>query len=173
MSLARVNVPLPIFDAIHSHLVWNKPPYRNMHLREARYSQKKRVLRYLHAIHAARDAAYKVEGVISGPDVFWQYELLRYKSRTQLNLIAEDAPPDALDRIERTFLPEILQRIREEQRREKFNPKRLSGQYYLIRDRDGSLPSHPDCKRAVAEGVLDEEFVEQLAPWALRLFRKP
>lgn len=173
MSLARVIVPVSDFDTIYSHLISHNPKYRNMHLREARQRLKKRVLRHLHAMYAHPDAPARIEGMISGPDVFWHYEIIRHRSRTQLNLVDEDASPEALDRIERTFLPQILKRIREEQAGLDFAPMRLSGQLYLIRNNPGSSPTHPDCRRAVADATLDSRFVARLSPWGFRLYRKP
>ena len=83
MGLALVQVSAPVFQEIRDHLLSHYPRYRNMHLREARY-RNKRVIHYLHALFAPT-SALDVEGMISGPDVFWHYRM-SMASRTQVHL---------------------------------------------------------------------------------------
>ena len=52
VGLAVAKLQPSQFQLLYNHLISHKPPYRTMHLREARYRNKKRVLRYLHAMHA-------------------------------------------------------------------------------------------------------------------------
>lgn len=172
MSLARVIVPVTDFDAIYSHLISHNPRYRNMHMREARYRQKKRVLRHFHAMYAHPGVPARIEGMFSGPDVFLHYELVKNRSRTQMNVFEEKALPADLDRIESKFLTWILDRVRMEQAGMNFTPDRIRGQLYLERNHPGSSVNHPECKRAVADATLAPRFVAQLAPWGLRLWRK-
>lgn len=169
MSLADVVVPLGDLDLVLHHLLSHKPPYRNMHLREARQRKGKRDLRYLHALHAAR--ANTIEGVISGPGVFWSYELVRKKFGTQLNVLDERGAPNDLDRMGRRFLKEILDRVQQEREGSTFFPTLASGQYYLRRNRNGTRATNPKCVRAVAAGVLDPEFVQRLEPWDFALIQ--
>jgi len=118
VSLALVTVPLSDFDVIHDHVATYYPQHRNMHLREAHYSNKKRVLLYLHALHAKRGAR-QIEGMISGPGLFWQYVLTGSKSRTQLTVIHEPSDLKARTRIQQQFLAEILERVALEKKGEK------------------------------------------------------
>lgn len=172
MSLARVIVPVTDFDAIYSHLVSHNPKYRNMHMREARYRQKKRVLRHFHAMYAHPGVPARIEGMFSGPDVFLHYELVRNRTRTQLNVFAEKAPPADLDRIENKFLSWIWDRVRMEQGGMNFAPDRIRGQLYLERHSPGSRTTDQCCTEAVADATLDHRFVAQLGPWDLLLWKK-
>lgn len=170
MSLALVQISVPVFQEIRDHLVSHYPNYRNMHLREARYRNKKRVLHYLHALHAPR-SGLDVEGMISGPDVFWHYQM-SMASRTEVHLRVlsrrSSAPSDA--RIYRHFLPEIVERIQQEKAGSQHHPKLTPGQFYLRRG-PGMSAAHPNCRAAVASGELDQRFVSQLHAWDLWLLR--
>ena len=168
MSLALVTVPISDFDVIHDHVATYYPQHRNMHLREAHYSNKKRVLLYLHALHAKRGAR-QIEGMISGPGLFWHYVLSGSKSRTQLTVIHEPSDLKARKRIQQQFLAEILERVALEKKGEKHFPKRKKGQFYLRRWAPGSPATHRHCVSAVSSKVLDQRFVAVLEDWNLEL----
>lgn len=172
MGLAVAKIQPSQFQLLHNHLISHKPPYRTMHMREARYRNKKRVLHYLHAMHAPAQYANVIEGMISGPGVFWHYELIGSSSVTQLNVKAERGTPADKNRIGTAFLAEILRRIAAEQKGSSFHPTYLPGQFYLRRKRGGMDAGHPNCQTAVTQGVLDARFVSQLAPWDLELLYK-
>lgn len=169
MSLAAVRIELAEFDRIHNHLVSYNPRYRTMHLREARYRKKKRELRYLHAMHAPPGKVGEIEGMISGPGVFWHYRILKNKLRTQLNVLAERGSDKDLARIGDRFLIEVFDRIDLEQGDVDHPVMRLPGQFYLRRKVGGAPVNHPHCQLAVARKVLDPRFVSILAPWDLEL----
>ena len=169
MSLALVTVSSDDFDVVYDHLTIHKAAYRNMHMREPRQRNNQRELRYLHAMHAADGASKKIDGMISGPGVFWHYQLVRTARRTQVNVIAENASAAAQERILRRFLREILYRINEEQNTASHPVTRLPGQYYLKRRIPGMLPNHPNCISAVNSGVLATQFVSRLASWNFEL----
>jgi hypothetical protein len=169
MSLALVAIPPFDFDLIYQHLVSHNHRYRNMHLREACQRNKARDLRYLHAIYANQGPTPEIEGMISGPGVFWHYKLARSSSRTQLNVLSQRGSPKALARIERRFLREIIARMRHEQSGVVHYPSRTAGQFYLRRSIPGMLPTHQSCVIAVSAGVLDPMFVSRLSAWNLEL----
>lgn len=169
MSLAIVSVATTDFDLIHQHLMTHKPPYQNMHLRQARIRSKKRVLRYLHAMYASSGQRREIEGIVSGPEIFCHYKLIRTGTRTQLNVLAEQGLPAELTRIQAQFLKEILERVRVEKVDNVYFPSRLPGQYYLRRSRHGSPVSHRHCQRAVATHTLAPAFVSNLVAWDLEL----
>jgi hypothetical protein len=169
MSLALVTLQPSDFDLIYYHLLSYKPPYRNMHLREACQRNNKRDLRYLHGMYAKPGASREIEGMISGPGVLWHYKLIGTKWRTQLNVLLEQGTPKALARIRTRFLSEIMTRIDEEQSGSLYFPSRTPGQFYLRRRIPGIAVSHRTCARAVAAGVLDRRFVSQLAQWNFEL----
>lgn len=163
MSLFQVTVPLSEFESIYSHIARHKPRYANMHLREACQRAGSRDLRYLHAMHVP--GAGLIEGMISGPEVFWHYSLQRARHGTQLNVLQERGSDAALERIGRRFLTEISNRVEQEKQGGEYFPRYSPGQYYLRRQEPGSDPSSLVCVRAVADGVLDQSFVDQLANW--------
>lgn len=167
MGLAAAVITPSDFHQIRTHLANHKPPYRCMHLRETR--QGGRTLRYLHALHAPSSNPNMVEGKISGPGVFWHYELIGSRTRTQLNVRFEKGPPDERERIGQHFLPEILDRIAEEQAGAHPHPKYLAGRFYLRRKPGGAAPSHSACQEAIKQGVLDPRFVASLSAWDLTL----
>lgn len=169
MSLALVSVSTTDYDWIRDHLLNRDPRYSNMHLREACQRNRRRDLRYLHAMHVDRAKPTAIEGMISGPGVYWHYRLIRAEARTQLNVLTERGTSAALDRISRRFLREVMDRITHERSGVTHYPRRTSGQYYLRRGLQGMPASHPNCQRAVAAGVLDAAFVARLAPWKLQL----
>lgn len=169
MSLALVTVASSDFELVHDHLSSHKPPYRNMHMREACQRDGRRDLRYLHAMYAPPGAQKIVEGMISGPEVLWHYRLLQTKSRTQLNVLREQGSPQARNRIRRRFLVEILNRIDDERAAGNHHPTRTHGQFYLRRKVPGMPASHPKCQQAVAEGMLAQLFVSRLSDWGFEL----
>lgn len=169
MSLAHVRVTTDEFDRLYGHLASHKPKHRNMHLREACERDGQRDLRYLHCIYAHLGSTQVVEGVISGPGLLWHYQLIRSRARTQLNLLEENAPRRALQRIGRRFLPEILNRIDTEQSGEIHFPKRKPGQFYLRRWIPGTSVTHRHCQRAVDAGVLAPLFLSKLSAWNFEL----
>lgn len=169
MGLAAAIISPPEFHQIQGHLAAHKPPYRTMHLREIRQRNRQRVLRYLHAMHTPLASPNTVEGMISGPGVFWHYQLVASRTRTQLNVLFEQGPADDLARIGDRFLPEILNRIAEEQAAAHPYPRYLAGQFYLRRKRGGVAATHPACRQALTQGVLDRRFVGRLSAWDLEL----
>ena len=171
MSLALVTVSTTDFDVIHQHLLSHNPRYSNMHMREACQRNGKRDLRYLHAMRIAPRASNVIEGMISGPCVYWRYQLVRTRSRTQLNVLSDRGAPKARARLARRFMTEIMRRIAQERAGSTHHPRRTPGQFYLRRSQFGSQASHPNCRQAVTAGVLDSAFVSQLASWDLQLLR--
>ncbi len=169
MSLALVAVATSDFDEIYGHVASHMPKYQNMHLREACQRGKRRELRYLHAIRVRPGPARVLDGMISGPDVLWRYELIRTRTRTQLNVLVDEASAKARDRIGARFLKEIKDRVDEEKRGFQYYPSLIPGQFYLRRWLPGMPASHPNCARAVAAGALDRRFVSQILPWGFRL----
>jgi hypothetical protein len=169
MSLALATIDLSDFDFIYNHLLSHKPPYRNMHLRQTRQQNGRRLLRYLHTLHANRSAHDEIEGMMSGPEVFWHYRLRRGTRSVQLTLISENATPRELARIPERFLPEIRARIMQERAGGDHHPKRLRGQLYLRRRNPGMPSTHHNCVRAVEDDALDQAFVDQLLPWRFEL----
>jgi hypothetical protein len=169
MSLALVTVTSADFDFIYAHLRSHAPTYQNMHLREACQRNKKRDLRYLHAMRPKPGDAKVIEGMISGPGVLWEYALIRTRTGTQWNVMTNEAPPRQHRRIGAQFLKEVMKRIREEKAGFDGFPSRTRGQYYLRRHATGTPINHPTCKRAIADRVLDERFLATVLPWGFQL----
>lgn len=171
MGLALVRVPLSDFQSINHHVRTHAPTYQNMHLRQARYQNNQRVLRYLHAMHAPN--AQQVDGMISGPGVFWSYQLLSSSGQTRIRVLAHQASQAEERRIEQRFLHEVLSRVQEERRfaqaQRTFGPRRIPGQFYLRRSNPGMLAAHPHAVVATSSRALDARFVGQLHAWNLML----
>ena len=165
MSLALVTVQPDDFDLVYEHLVAHKPKYRNMHMRKTCNPNDVRTLRYLHAMYADI-ASKRIDGMISGPAVFWRYQLIRTHGHSQINVLREIADPPARNRILKRFVSEILRRVQDEQLgNPSGRPNYSSGQYYLRRRIPGMDSTHQHCIDAVREGVLARAFVSQLASW--------
>lgn len=98
MSLASVTVQPDDFDLVYEHLIAHKPKYRNMHMRQICHRNKVRMLRYLHAM-CANGSPESIDGMISGPGVFWRYQLLRAHGHAQINVLREIADLAARNRI--------------------------------------------------------------------------
>lgn len=162
MSLAQVQMSTTEFQSLHGHLT--SKPHRNMHAREARTQNGHRTLLALHAMYATTPS--EIEGMISGPGIFWHYKLTLGGGQTQMRVFAH-TPADAA-RVQRRFLPVILGRAREEQTRtqQPFS-NMLPGEFYLRRHLGGMPSSHQNCRNAVAAGALDQRFVSQLQAWNL------
>ena len=168
MSLALVSINQSSFEQLYDHLITHKPPYRNLHLREACQRGGKRVLKYLHAMQASRESP-EIEGMICGPGIYWHYSIVRTRNRTQLKVYVEQASRPEKTRMLKRFLAEITKRVQQEKSGNHFHPKRIPGQYYLRRRRSGTHVSHPHCVQAIAQGVLDARFVSKLSLWDLEL----
>jgi hypothetical protein len=171
MGLALVQVPFTDFQDINDHLRTYMPRYQNMHLRQARQRNKRRVLRYLHAMYAPN--AQQIDGMISGPGVYWSYNLFAAAGRTRIRVLANQASPADERRMERSFLQEVLRRVQEEQNfaqsPQRFAPRRLPGEFYLRRAQPGMSATHAHCVAATSSGALDPRFVSQLRGWNLEL----
>jgi hypothetical protein len=131
----------------------------------------RRTLRYLHAMYATNGAP-EIEGMLSGPGIFWHYQLVRI-SATQTQVLVLNHYSTARDarRLQRRFVKEVLKRVSFEQTGEKHFPKLTKGQFYLRRGPTGTLATHVNCIKAVATKELDQRFVDQLHVWNLRLIR--
>lgn len=173
MSLAQVRITREEFEELHSHLISHYAEHRNMHMRDAAYrtrgGERERVLIHLHAMYAHPGRTRIIEGKISGPDGYWHYQISLNDGRPQLDVFDEDAGPKARARIRAHFKKEIAAKLHQENRKQRFNPKRLPGHYYLKRSIIGMSADHPNCRAAVEEGVLDEAFVASLQAWNLAL----
>jgi predicted transcriptional regulator len=168
MKLALVEVTHSDFEQIYDHLASHKPHYRNMHMREACQRKRKRELRYLHAMYAL-PTGREIDGMISGPGIFWHYKLIGTGARTRIRVFGERGSPKDLARIGRHFVKRILARIELEREDAKRHPKRKAGQFYLRRCQPGMPDTHRNCRRAVTSGALDPRFVSQLESWDLEL----
>jgi hypothetical protein len=171
MSLALLHVPAEDFRTIRGHLLSHLPPYLNMHLREARYRNKIRVLRHLHAMYAPRDRS-EIHGMISGPNVFWHYRLILEAGRSQTQILDEEASSEDAVRLRHRLLRDILNRVQMERAGLKYPPKLTPGQLYLRRHPLGTPAGDAVCRAAVLNGDLDQRFVSQLASWDLALLRR-
>ncbi len=172
MSLAAVKVQPTEWDIIYNHVLGFMPQYQNMHLREARTVKGKRTLRYLHAM-IANPNKQEIEGKISGPDIYCHYKLFKNKNGViQMNILAEQGTAKEVKRLGDRFLGEILNRVDEEQNRPAvmtFGPRRTPGEYYLKRSDPGMTFNHPNCQSASNASVLDDPFLQSLAPWKFEL----
>lgn len=172
MSLALVHVPVADFQSIYTHVSTQKPTqkaaYRNMHLRERCQRNGLKDLRYLHAMYASPTSA-EIEGMISGPNVFWHYRLRVANAQTQIQVLVQQSTARDAVRIQRRFLLEIQTRIRQEQAGTQHYPRLTPGQFYLRRRIPGINRAHANCRAAVANGSLDQRFVSQLHGWNLEL----
>ena len=169
MSLAKVTIPSLTFAQLLGHLL-SKPLYRNMHMREPRQRNGKRELRYLHAMHASVERPEEIDGMISGPDVYWHYKLKKTSSGVQPNVLHERGSAKDIARMGERFLREIVARMRQEQAGTQDGfPRRKAGQFYLRRRAPGMSSTHPSCSRATGAGVLDRRFVSMLEVWNFEL----
>lgn len=168
MTLANVKMSGSDFSMIYRHISGTK--YSNMHLRQTKQSGGKRVLRYLHAMCASRTAP-EIEGMISGPNVFWHYKLIQAGvGLTQVQVLSHQSTPRDAARLQKRFVKDILDRVAVEQALNiRWKIKRISGQLYLRRSNVGMVASDPLCVSAVLAGRLSQSFVNKLAPWNFRL----
>lgn len=167
MSLALVQLSTADFQLIHDHLVHHKPPYRNLHMRQTRTLKGQRTLHYLHAMYASGSS--RIEGMISGPSVFWHYDLTPGKSQTIVRVFSRRSSAQDATRIQGIFRKEIMKRIGEEQSGRRGFPRYKHGQFYLRRRRPGTPATHPHCQAAISSGVLDQRFVSTLLLWDFEL----
>ena len=166
MGLAHARVSVADFHTIHDHLVSHMPDHRNMHLRKARTRKRTKNLRFLHAMYAPQ-AANVIDGMISGPGIFWSYQLSVANATTQIQVFAQVSSSQEDDGLEETFLHDILARVREEQAMalavaqgtKRFPPNYLPGRFYLRRALPGMAATHPRCQAALAAYVLSPPFV--------------
>lgn len=169
MSLALVQVSTTDFNTIYSHIASHRPQHANMHLRQARQPKSGRVLRYLHAMRAV-PGTREIDGMISGPGIFWQYRLVPTNGlHTQVQVLAHRSPPRDARRIQHRFLKEILDRVTFEKQGTVHHPKYKSGQFYLRRCVPGMRSAHVNCQTAVSTGQLDQAFVAQIQAWNFEL----
>jgi hypothetical protein len=110
-----------------------------------------------------------IEGMISGPGILWQYELIRTRTQTQVNVSIDEASPKARERIGARFVRELVKRVDAEKQGFDYYPVRTPGQFYLRRHAPAMSPTHPTCRRAIASGVLDRRFVSLILPWGFQL----
>jgi hypothetical protein len=172
MSLALAIISESQFDEIFNHMTSHPSGYRNMHMREMRQEKKKDVLRYLHAMYALDGTVKQIEGMISGPRIFAHYMLVRRSGRhSQINDLDTSGDPKEFTRLQQQFLPEIQGRVEQEKASRVYASNRLPGRYYLQRRFGGIRATAPICQEAVASKVLHQDFVEQLEPWDLLLYR--
>jgi hypothetical protein len=172
MRLALVIISESEFDEIFNHMTSHPSGYRNMHMREMRQEKSKDVLRYLHAMYALDGPVKKIEGMISGPRVFAHYMITRRSARhSQINDLDTSGDPKEFARLQEQFLPEITKRVKQEKASRVYASNRLPGRYYLQRRFGGIPATAPICQEAVASKVLHQDFVAQLEPWDLLLFR--
>jgi ribosomal protein L20 len=164
MALARVQLSASDFDTVYDHMRQHMPAYANMHLREACKRNKKRDLRYLHAMRVKPGTQRAIEGMICGPGILWEYELIPRSAHTQIIVKTDKASPKERRRIERQFRKEILRRVNAERAGNRGFPKLAPGQFYLRRGR-AMAPNHPNCQSAIARGVLDPAFVSRVLVW--------
>ncbi|HEY4013453.1 MAG TPA: hypothetical protein VGM06_08950 [Polyangiaceae bacterium] len=169
MSLALVQISTADFQLIYDHMTQHARArkHQNMHMRQTRTKNKRRILHYLHAMHVA--GLNLIEGTISGPGVYWHYTLRAGKAQTHLTVSAHVSPPNEDRRIQRQFLKEIMDRIGDEQAGRKGFPRYATGQFYLRRRSPGTPATHPNCQVAIANGVLDQRFVSRLYGWNFEL----
>lgn len=173
MGLAQVSIVRGQFEEIHNHLDTHTLPggtYRNMHMRESRQRAKKRVLSYFHIMFAPTGER-RIEGRISGPDVFCEYQITQLRTGRVLVVAEEEGDERLRERIATNFLKQIFGKITEDRQRNQFSPGRIPGQLYLKRLMGGIDAMRPVCRDAIDQNILDEDFVEVLAPWNLNLFR--
>lgn len=176
MGLAQVQISVADFHTIHGHIVAHMPNHRNMHMREARQRKRRRNLRHLHAMYAPVSSNV-IEGMISGPGVFWQYRLILAGAVTQIQVLVQVSSPADDQRLGGRFLRDVLARVASEQAlaqaiaagAKRYSPRYIAGQFYLRRALPGMLATHQSCQAAVSSGVLAQTFVSQLHAWNFEL----
>jgi hypothetical protein len=170
MGLAQVQVSLSDFQQLHDHLMTHNPRCRNMHLRDFRTEDRRRVMRHLHAVYAT--SANVISGMISGPGVFCHYDLVLVRGQPQWRVPVEECSQPDADRSAGRCLREVVSRMRDERTSDLDHPvNRSEGQLYLQRRHGGMSPDHEYCVDAIEREALDGRFVAQLAPWNLALIR--
>jgi len=170
MSLAAVTVEVSDWDNVYSHLLQYKPQYGNMHLRQVRTVGGKRELRYLHMLKA-QSKRPQIDGMISGPDIFCNYNLIKNRSGLiQLNVLSEVGTSKEKDRLGHRFLLEILGRVHSEKNATDTPFANYSkGEFYLRRSEPGMGSGHANCQAALNANKLDQIFVDHLEPWQFSL----
>jgi hypothetical protein len=171
MSLAAIQISQDEWDLIYDHILSHRPKYQNMHMREARIQNKKRGLRYLHAM-MARPKELEINGVLSGPDIFCRYTIIKNRfGKTQINVLSEKGSKEEKERLAKRFLVEILNRVEfeKENPNPEFSPKRTEGEFYLKRRVPGMPITHKNCQAALKKQSLDKAFLQVLEDWRLAL----
>jgi hypothetical protein len=87
LSIALGTIGAADFDHIYQHLRTHAPSYANMHLRRQRTHAGKSVFRYLHAMRVKPGPAKAIEGMISGPEILWSYEISRTTHGTAMKVV--------------------------------------------------------------------------------------
>lgn len=171
MSLAAVKVQPSEWDLIYDHVLDFMPKYKNMHLREVKTVNKKRTLRYLHAMKADPEKP-EIEGKISGPNIYCHYKLIKNKNGViQINVIDEQGSSKELSRLESRFVIEVLNRVDDEKNNPNpgYGPKRTPGEFYLKRSDPGMNINHTNCQSALNASILEQAFLQSLEPWKFYL----
>jgi hypothetical protein len=123
-------------------------------------------------IERAPAANGEIHGMISGPGVFWHYRVTATSAQTQVHVLT---PPRSSAReavrLQNRFLRDVLDRVHQEQSDDVRYPKRVDGEFYLLRQSPGMHVSHRHCQAAITTGALDRRFVEQIQAWNLALLR--
>ena len=171
LSLALATIGAADFDHIYEHLLTHAPSYANMHLRQHRTEKGRRRFRYLHAMRIKPGASKVIEGMISGPEILWSYEISRTTHGTAMKVRKDKASPAERARLAKQFKNEILLRIQSERasRGKKIRSNWLKGQFYLRRNSRGMPSTHPHCLAAIEQGVLHEQFLSEVLPWGFEL----
>jgi hypothetical protein len=158
--------------SILTHLTVTKAAHRNIHLRETTVLQKKRSLRYLHAI--VLQTNQKILGMASGPTMFVEYEIDFVNAVPQLNVLAYNWSGSTKDLVHfgKRFDATIAKRIKQELVTRAGPVRRTPGEYYLRRapaGTPGSSVNAPQCIAAVGSKAVDQRLIGVLAPWRLQL----
>jgi hypothetical protein len=135
-----------------------------------------RNLRFLHAMYAPPAAAV-IDGMISGPGVFWHYQLSVANQTTQVQIFAQVSSPAEDARLGARFLRDILDRVGAEQAMAlaaaqgtaKHFSNYLPGQFYLRRALPGMHVTHQNCQAALTAHALAAPFVARLQAWNFEL----
>lgn len=155
------------FDDLISHLDTHHF-CKNMHLREARQKNKKRVLRFLHMVKKLGQD--KVTGLLNGPEnLELEYELYKKNGKINFFITAYDGDPVVLKRTLKKLKKRLFDRVEMEKDDGENYANYTEGEFYLRRRVDGMPITHPNIQNALSLRVIKKNFASKIGDWGFEL----
>ncbi len=152
-----------IIEHVSSHHV-----SQNMHLRDTKQLNKKRMLRFLHMVKLI--SPNTIAGHVSGPDnLEMDYEITYANGKCQYTVKDYDGSEKELIRISQSLKKWLLNRVGSEKETSDPFANYKEGEFYLKRSKSGMDVSHPNIKAALAQKAFSKNFAMKVQPWGFQV----